>query len=210
MLEVRFLLHRLLPTLCPETISHFYVGLRPPARLPPAAAAAAGAVFPAANTVYSVPWLFSAMPLPQPVAGLDVPGSSDGAETSGDSDASTEDLDCASGRSADHSPENRRSPLSPSAGDVVGVGGQHRVEAAEGAAVATGEKGNAINDGDVSLRFVCQVEVARLLATTAMGVLGDGGGGGGSGEAEEGREECARVLEAAEAFFSTFERTYSG
>ncbi len=154
------------------------------------------------------------MPLPQPVAGLDVPSSGDTTETGGDSDASTEDLECASGRSADRSPDKRWSPLRPSDGGLVGGGGQHRVETAGGAAgAATGAEGNAAaNDGDVSLRFVCQVEAARLLATTAMGVLGDGGGGGGGGggEAGEGEEECARVLEAAEAFFATFERTYSG
>jgi len=180
---VTFLLHRLLPTLCPETISHFYVGLRPAARLP---LAAAGPGFPASNTVCSVPWLFSAMPLPQPVSDLDVPFSTDGAETSSGSDASTEDLDRASGRSADNSTDGQQSPLRPFDGDLVSTGGQHHAETTEGA--PRGEA-HATNDGDVSLRFVCQVEAARLLATTAMGVLGDGGGAGG-----EKAEEAVRLL----------------
>ena len=207
MLEVIFLLHRLLPTLCPETISHFYVGMRPPAHA--LLAAARGAAFPGVDTVCSVPWLFSAMPLPQPVAGLDVPFSADGGEADGgDSDAPTEEPDSSSDHSADHAPDEQQCPQSPADGGFVGAGGQHDVETTEGA--ARGEE-KAVSAGDVSLRFVCQVEAARLLATTAMGVLGDENvSGDGGREADEGGEECARVLKAGEAFFAAFERTYAG
>lgn len=54
---------------------------------------------------------------------------------------------------------------------------------------------------NVSLLFVCHIEAARLLAATAMGVLG----GEGSGE-----EEYSTIFQAAEDFFSAFGRSYGG
>lgn len=54
---------------------------------------------------------------------------------------------------------------------------------------------------DISLHFVCHVEVARLLAVTAMRVVGCG----------RRREEEGRVLlETGEAFFAAFNRSYGG
>lgn len=183
------LLDRLLPTLCPETISHFYVGMRPPASSAEA------------ETFCSVPWLFLAMPLPPPVVGLDVPYSADAGETSGDdSEAWTEKLEHSSNRSTCSSKQG--GPIgvfgAGNGGGVVGVGGvQHNKPAVPPETVA-----------DVSVRFVCHVEAARLLATTVIGVLGEDGGG--SGEAQERKEECARVLQAGEGFFAAFERSYCG
>lgn len=196
------LLDRLLPTLCPETVSHFYVGMRPP---PPASYAEAE------TACYSVPWLFLAMPLPLPVVGLDVPYySADGGETSGDySEVSIEEESERSSNRSTGSGE-QEGPLGGSAtgdegGFVIGVGGRRHTEPAGAAETVAG--------GEVSVRFVCQVEAARLLATTAMGVFGDGGGGGGGSDGEkekEGKEECARVLRASEAFFAAFKRSYCG
>lgn len=173
------------------------------------AAAAAAAVFPQAeeNTTCSVPWLFSAMPLPQPVASFDVPYSTANGE---------EELDRSSDRSPSHSPdgsgahENRfwRPPAGDNAGPRRG-GVRHTSKATEGdvgGAGAVDTAAAADDDNESSLRFVCHVEAARLLATTVMGVLGDGGGGGG----EDGEAECTRVLQACEAFFATFERSYCG
>lgn len=175
------LLDRLLPTLCPETISHFYVGVRPPLSSAEA------------ETPYSVCWLFLAMPLPPPVVGLDMPYSADGGETSGDSEVSTEKSE----RSSDRSIGSGRPQDFIGA---VGAGGG-RLTKPTGAA-------ETVASGDVPVRFVCQVEAARLLATTAMGVLGDDGGG--SGEGKEENEEFARVLQTGEAFFAAFERSYCG
>lgn len=197
-LEVTSLLGRLLPTLCPETISHFYVGMRPAAH----SRAVTAGVFPQAEnaTICSVPWLFSAMPLPQPVASLDVPYSAanDGEEELGRS--SKRSSNGSPGRSPDRPEvehESRCCGRSPAGGDA-------------GPSVCSdvGTGRTAANDGNASsVRFVCHVEVARLLATTAMGVLGDGGGSSGD---KDGEEECARVLEACEAFFAAFERSYCG
>ena len=184
------LLNRLLPTLCPETISHFYVGMRPPAS--PAEA----------ETTCSVPWLFLAMPLPPPVVGLDMPYLADSGETSdADSEVSTEESEHSSNRSTTGYGKQGGSVGGPTTGDergLVGDGGFRRNKPVRSPETIA----------DVSVRFVCQVEAARLLATTAMGVLGDDGGG--SGEEKEGKEECARVLQAGEAFFAAFERSYCG
>lgn len=204
-LEVTSLLGRLLPTLCPETISHFYVGLRPAtAASSPlsfhadATGTGAAVVTPEAVVAehHSVPWLLLAMPLPLPVfreAG------------GGDSNLSTD-------RFSDRS-TSRRSPgrqedgfLSSTTGDDGGSahadGGRHHREFSTGPA---GEAAEGVSDdAEVSTRFVCHVETARLLATTAMGVLGNGGW------EEEGREECSRVLQAGEAFFAAFGRLYCG
>lgn len=190
-LEVTSLLDRLLPTLCPETISHFYVGMRPPASSAET------------ETACSVPWLFLAMPLPPPVVGLDVPYSADGEETSGnDSKASTEELEHSSNRSTgfDKQENSLGGPATGDEGGAVSVGGRQQNTLAGAAETVAG--------GDISVRFVCHVEATRLLATTAMGVLGDNGGS--SGEKMEEKEECARVLRAGETFFAAFERSYCG
>lgn len=145
---------------------------------------------------HSVPWLLLAMPLPQPVfreAG------------GGDSTLSTD-------RSSDRS-TSRRSPgrqedgfFSSTTGDDGGSvhadGGRHHREFSGGPAGGATE--GVCDDADVSTRFVCHVETVRLLATTAMGVLG------GDGWEEEGQEECSRVLQAGEAFFAAFGRLYCG
>lgn len=63
------------------------------------------------------------------------------------------------------------------------------------------ERGEA-EAADVSLRFVCHVEAARLLAATAMRVVEE--------ERGEWEEEKRRVLQAGEAFFAAFGRSYGG
>lgn len=230
--------------MCPETISHFYVGLRPPApspaaattsssSLPPSAfpesfpldatgsAAAVAVLSEATAGTLSVPWLLLAMPLPPPVAGLDFPPPTDEEEDDdggSDTKASTRG---GVGTSSDRSPERSGEPrgdLFPSSdtGDegaaaalgVAGHEGNRTASAAGGAEAAAAAAGIVANGDALSLRFVCHVETARLLATTAMGILGDDDGGDGGDE--EGEEECARVLQAGEAFFAAFERLYCG
>lgn len=65
-------------------------------------------------------------------------------------------------------------------------------------------------DGE-RLRFVCHVEVARLLAATTLGVLCEHereNRGVSFGRGVE--EECSRVLTAGEEFFAAFGRCYGG
>ncbi|CAM9779152.1 unnamed protein product, partial [Hapterophycus canaliculatus] len=242
-LEVTSLLGRLLPALCPETISHFFVGLRPAAPSPlllPATAAVSPSSLPspfheyfsldatgsaagvtvlphAVASTFSVPWLLLAMPLPLPVACLDFPRPADGDAGGGNPNTSTAravdfngSSDCSPERSG--GPPVDRSRSSANTGDggtaALGAGRERNRATSTGGAAAAGVAGVAANGDELSLRFVCHVEAARLLATTAMGILGDGDGGDGGDE--EGEEECARVLQAAEAFFAAFERSYCG
>ncbi|CAM9221484.1 unnamed protein product, partial [Scytosiphon promiscuus] len=254
-LEVTSLLGRLLPTLCPETISHFYVGRRPAVPSPPLPVAAAASSsssslpksFPesyptdatgsaaavavlsqATASTFSVPWLLLAMPLPIPVAGLDVPRSTEDETGDGTPSASPErktsiPSDRSPGRSGEPPEDRSRSSTAvDGGGTALGDGREsHRAEAAGGTgadaaaaaatATATATAAGAriaANGNGLATRFVCHVEAARLLATTAMGILGDDDGG--DGVDEEGEEECARVLQAAEAFFAAFERSYCG
>lgn len=255
-LEVTSLLGRLLPTLCPETISHFYVGLRPAAQSPllptlaiPApssslpsspfpesfpldatgSAAAVAILSHATASTFSVPWLLLAMPLPLPVAGLDVPRPTNGEAGGGDPDTLTSTginvssdrpsqraLDRFAGSSEDRSRSTTTGDDGGSAEPGAGQRERNHSAAttggadAEATAVVTAPMAAdiAANGSELSLRFVCHVEAARLLATTAMGILGDDDGG--DGVDEEGEEECARVLQAGEAFFAAFERSYCG
>lgn len=155
-------------------------------------AAAVAVLLQATASTFSVPWLLLAMPLPRPVAGLDGPRPADREGGGGAPDGSTS-------RTID--PSSDRSPRCCS-GDLS----ENPLESSENAGdFAAG----AADHDELSLRFVCHVEAARLLATTAMGVLGDDDRGGYGG-CEGGEEECARVLQAGEAFFAAFERSYGG
>lgn len=176
-LEVTSLLSRLLPSLCPEIVSHFYLGMRHPPwpsactldALPPEAPARLSG-----EEVTSVPWLLTTMSLPTPLVGLDLPWSADRADA------------CVGCEEDCHAPCQEQavqqcSPLS----DVT-------------------------SDGE-RLRFVCHVEVARLLAATALGVLREHereNRGVSCGRGVE--EECSRILRAGEEFFAAFGRCYGG
>ena len=225
-LEITSLLRRLIPFLCRETISHFYVGLRPPST-------SAGVASPPtsratdflAEEVTSVPWLLTTMLLPPPLGGLDLPWSADVARLSRSRKEARkgkeeEGVLAAGGDDACESSANTR-------GDVPAVEQQQqqhpaissRTSASASTSALSSSGGAAmtpqpsISSDDIpedlervtpaALRFVCHVEVARLLAATAMGVLRDGG--------EEGVEEaCTRLLRAGEEFFAAFGRTYGG
>ena len=292
-LEITSLLGRVLPTLCPEIISHFYVGMRP-AWAPPSVPSSVGGNM-ACSEVTSVPWLLSAMPLPEPVGGLDMPWSADQALTGGDALAvdpaaflgdggesevllwSAEDDAGVGGSLSDTekarsprvvgdspildravppwTPEDGGNPRGMFVGDededgfgygqycpsspgvsstvglkealaVTSLGSPSSPAAASlgspcsppfsssvtlrksDVSSATDLRGYA-EDGcvgadariNVSLQFVCHIEAARLLAATAMGVLGEEG---------SGEEEYGPIFQAAEDFFSAFRRSYGG
>lgn len=236
----------------------------------------------------SVPWLFSAMPLPHPLGGLDLPWSADGAallddedrvvdltqseeygagspqsatgggndvgdqhdaDTAvvgqrrlvGDSGPDTDELSVTrkstrrggsggsissinphdvSGEEGHRERHSERGDLStPTARSAMEVDAAPVAVASDGLATAppalppnaeTGESSSANDAGtaaeveteaNVSLRFVCHVEMARLLTSVAMNVLAEDG---------IGEEECNRILQAAEDFFAAFGRSYSG
>lgn len=133
-----------------------------------------------------MPWLLTTMSLPTPLAGLDLPWSADRNDVA---DASV--LVACDRRSASYEEDCRPPPQEQAVRRCSSVS----------AATADGEK----------LRFVCHVEVARLLAATALGVLreheqehGEVGCVGGV------EEECSRILRAGEDFFAAFGRCYGG
>lgn len=91
-------------------------------------------------------------------------------------------------------------------------GRREREEPKIAAASFMGAADAAAAAAKISLRFVCHVEVARLLAVTAMRVVGFGyERRGAEAAAEEQEEEAARVLLATgEAFFAAFNHAYDG
>lgn len=231
----------------------------------------------AAGEVTSVPWLFSTLPLPQPVAGLDLPWSAD------ESVPLSEDEEERTGfsrgdpeREKRCSPERGASGIEASQSGITGTQSTDSWERmttdfidrtsdeswnedrnrsfSDGADVAmqraTRASGTREQDlkraipsivipkanvtiverlsantasvdgtqdfekrrmhkvADVSTQFVCHVEVARLLAATAMGILGEDKGCAEKDASLKGA--CGRLLQASEDFFAAFSRTYGG
>ncbi|CAM9741131.1 unnamed protein product, partial [Choristocarpus tenellus] len=215
-LEITFLLRSLLKTLSPRTLEAFYAGRR---RLPTQNRNVDGEGHSALGErkeeeISSIPWLLLSMPLPEPVPGVDLPWSADKSRRK-DWDDSSRDI-TRQGEGAEADVEN----IVEGDEDVKDRHGGEGEGEGEGDQPAPLSRDEAGEGGLMCGRFICHMEVVRLLALTAMHIstledhpdLTDGSvvHSGNITEGSWGVGVDSIFLKVAEEFFDSFNRAYGG